>query len=91
MTIISKHGDFELTTNHAASSYGQPVLIKHSHSDRADDLYGASDWVDCGSYAWQIAAEMRKTAAPEALPMIDKFLALADRSLVNPFDQFFAR
>lgn len=83
---------YTLTTDHAASSHGQPVLVETYHSDTPAVAYGPNDWVPAaGSYAHQIAAEMRSDATPEQQILIDKFVALRDDSLVNPFDQFFNR
>jgi hypothetical protein len=42
MKMTWEHGDLELTTEHAMSSYGCPVLLVHGRAHGPDDIVPAS-------------------------------------------------
>lgn len=81
-----------LTTEHAASSYGQPVLVRTTDQT----AYGAKDLIDDGLFGILPAVDVVREFAqsdiltahfthgaispkPEAIELVNRFMALAGR------------
>jgi hypothetical protein len=78
---------YRLTTNHAASSYGQPVLV-----DEAGTAYGPNDILPTGEGAAFFVARMERGGsrlarfAPECVPMPIERLDLSECDGFDPLD-----
>jgi len=68
--MVKKGGIMKLTTNHAASSYGQPVLV-----DDDDTPYGVGDILPDGTHAIMYVMENLSDD-----PLAEKFVKMGGLS-----------
>lgn len=78
--------DYTFTTNHAASSYGNPVLVSPEGK-----VFGADDVLPNGAPAWYVVKMSISSLDQEGQDIAAKFIAAHREPEIDPFSHLFSK